>query len=64
MSRSLSFRKVYGAATVIAVITFGGLLFALFGDGIWDELSWLALAVPLAVLIWKITGKKNHAHVE
>lgn len=60
MSRSYSFRKVYGAATAIAVITLAGLLFALFGDGMWDELSWCALAVPLAVLSWKVTGRSQH----
>jgi hypothetical protein len=56
MSQPYSFRKVYGAATVIAAITFCGLFFALFGDGIWDELSWIALTLPLALLIWKITA--------
>ena len=59
MSSSVSFRKVYGAATVLAVLTLGGLLSALFGDGIWDEISWFALAVPLAVLLWKILGKNQ-----
>ena len=52
MSHPFPFRKVYGPAIVIAGITLGGLLSALFGDGVWDELSWCALAVPLAVLAW------------
>ena len=51
MSRSFSFRKVYGSAVVIAAITLFGLLSALFGDGVWDELSWVALAIPLAVIV-------------
>ncbi len=51
MSYSFPFRKVYGPAVVIAVITLCGLLSALFGDGIWDALSWVALIVPLAVIV-------------
>ena len=53
MSQSNSFRKVYGAACVLAVVTASGLLSALLGDGVWDSLSWIALAVPLAVIAWK-----------
>ncbi len=53
MSYPFLFRKVYGAAVVIAVITLYGLLSALLGDGMWDELSWVALSIPLAVIVWK-----------
>ncbi len=34
MSQPFPFRKVYGAAIVIAGTTFYGLLSALFGDGV------------------------------
>lgn len=64
MSQTYSYRKVYGAATVIAAITIAGLLFALFGDGLWDEVSWCLLAVPLAVLLWKLTTKQQHNRAE
>jgi membrane protein implicated in regulation of membrane protease activity len=30
-----------------------GLASALFGNDRWDALSWVALAIPLAVLGWK-----------
>lgn len=63
MSHSYSFRKVYGAATIINVITCAGLLFALFGDGLWDGVSWIALLVPLTVLVWKIPGKASNPSV-
>ncbi len=53
MSQPFPFRKVYGAAIVLAVITLYGLISALFGDGVWDELSWVALAIPLLVIVWK-----------
>ncbi len=51
MSHSFSLGKVYGAAGVIAVITLYGVLSALLGDGVWDELSWIALAIPIAVIV-------------
>ncbi len=53
MSHAFAFRKVYGPALVIAVITLYGLLSALLGDGVWDELSWVALAIPLTIIAWK-----------
>lgn len=53
MSHTFPFRKVYGPAIAISVITIYGLLSALLGDGIWDELSWVALVIPLAVIVWK-----------
>jgi len=59
MNSSFSFRKVYGAAVVIAVITLYGLLSALFGDGIWDEVSWVALSIPLAIIVWKYSRAKR-----
>ncbi len=57
MSYPFPFRKVYGPAVAIAVITLYGLVSALLGDGLWDELSWISLALPLAVIVWKC-GKR------
>jgi len=37
----------------LGVLTVVGLASALFGDGGWDALSWVALAIPLGVLGWK-----------
>jgi hypothetical protein len=54
MSATYSFRKVYGSAAALAAITLIGLIFGLFGKGIWDAVSWIALAVPLSVMTWKI----------
>lgn len=53
MSQSVSFRKVYGTASLIAVLMLFGLLSALLGDGLWDAFSWLTLVIPLAVIVWK-----------
>jgi membrane protein implicated in regulation of membrane protease activity len=59
MKSSFPFRKVYGPAIIIAAITIYGLLSALFGDGIWDEVSWVALSIPLAVIVWKYSRAKR-----
>ncbi len=59
MSQSHSFRKVYGPALILAAVTICGLLSALLGDGIWDELSWTVLALPLAVIVWKCVLSKS-----
>jgi hypothetical protein len=53
MSHPFPFRKVYGPGTILAAVTFCGLLSALLGDGIWDAVSWCALTIPLAVIVWK-----------
>jgi len=59
MNSSFPFRKVYGAAIIIAVITIYGLLSALFGDGLWDEVSWVALSIPLAIIVWNYSRAKR-----
>jgi hypothetical protein len=42
---------------LLGVLTAIGLASALFGDGSWDALSWIVLAIPLAVLGWKVAAK-------
>jgi len=34
---------------LLAALSATGLLAALLGDGLWDALSWAALAVPVAI---------------
>jgi hypothetical protein len=45
-----TFGQIFGAPTVIAAILTFGLISALLGDGIWDQASWIAVAVPVAVM--------------
>ena len=42
--------RIFFMPTIIAVISVVGLLTALLGDGIWDVISWLTLALAPAVL--------------
>jgi len=41
--------QIFRAPLAVAAITAFGLLSALLGDGVWDALSWIALAVPVVV---------------
>lgn len=59
MSHPFPFRKVYGPEAILATVTFCGLLSALLGDGIWDTVSWCALTIPLAVIVWKYVQSKR-----
>jgi hypothetical protein len=42
---------------LLGALTAIGLASALIGDGGWDTLSWAVMAVPLAVLGWKMAAK-------
>lgn len=44
--------RVFGVPAVLAIASAIGLLSALFGDGFWDWLSWVALGAPVAVIAW------------
>jgi hypothetical protein len=44
-----SVQAIYKWPLVLGLITVAGLLFALLGDGLWDKLSWILLAIPLFV---------------
>jgi hypothetical protein len=49
---SLSPRQIWGAPITLGVVSAVGLVAALLADGLWDVLSWIALAVPVAVSVW------------
>ncbi len=56
MKRSKSIRRsnflhVFGVPALLAILSAFGLVTALLGDGVWDVLSWIALAVPVAVIV-------------
>ena len=51
------FKKVWGAPIVLGVLSLAGLIAALVGDGLLDALSYLSLAVPLAVMVWYIVQR-------
>jgi hypothetical protein len=46
-----SFRRLWGMPLLMAVLIIFGLLAALLGTGVWHVLSWIALSVPVVVII-------------
>lgn len=44
--------RIFAAPLVIGVASAVGLVAALTGDGVADWVSWIALTVPLAAVIW------------
>lgn len=47
--RHRTLRQIFAWPALIAVLSTVGLLSALLGDGIWDVVSWIVLAVPVAL---------------
>lgn len=52
-------RQIWGMPIVIGMLSAVGLFSALVGDGVWDSVSWLALATPVAVTLWHV-GRSLH----
>lgn len=52
-------RTVYRIPLVLSIITIVGLLSALLGDGIWDALSWVLLAIPMFLLSFFLVRSKK-----
>ncbi len=48
-ARHQTVRQIFAWPVVVAVLSVVGLLSALLGDGIWDGVSWVVLAVPVAL---------------
>jgi hypothetical protein len=48
-ARHHTVRQIFAWPAVIAVLSTAGLLSALLGDGLWDGVSWIVLAVPVAL---------------
>lgn len=52
-----SITQIFLAPVVISAVIAFGLISALLGDGIWDQASWLALAVPLVVIAFYVSRR-------
>ena len=46
MNARLGTARIWAPPTAFGIMTAGGLLSALVADGVWDVLSWAALAAP------------------
>lgn len=48
------FRKTWLIPFLLALVTLFGLLAALLGTGIWTIIAWIAMLIPVAIMIWKV----------
>jgi len=48
------FWATYLLPAVLGVVSGGGLIFALVGDGLWDIASWGSVGLPLVVGAWHL----------
>ncbi|QJB30923.1 hypothetical protein HF324_05915 [Chitinophaga oryzae] len=46
-----SFSRLWSRPILLAVLSLAGLIAALVGDGIWDIFSWIALGIPVALMV-------------
>ncbi|WP_166106878.1 hypothetical protein [Duganella aceris] len=53
------FLRMWGAPTLLAILTIIGLLSALIGDGVWDALSAVTLGVPVLCCLWYGLRRKS-----
>ena len=52
-------RRPLAIPFAIAAVSAVGLLAALLGDGLLNLVSWLALALPLAIIVWAWMAKRQ-----
>ncbi len=50
--RRQSLRRIFAVPLLLALLSAVGLVSALVGDGAWDVLSWLTLAMPIAIGVY------------
>jgi hypothetical protein len=55
---SRSIARIFRWPAIIALIAAFGLISALLGDGIWDAASWVALALPVAVVAFFLVKRQ------
>lgn len=56
--RSLSLGAIFAWPLAVFLLGLVGLVSALTGDGWRDGLSWLALAAPVAAVIWAMRARR------
>jgi hypothetical protein len=59
MKRRGTLRAIFVIPTAIAAVSVIGLVSALTGDGLRDALSWAALAVPVAAVVWAMRVRRG-----
>jgi hypothetical protein len=60
---SAAWMRIWRAPVVFALLTAVGLVSALLGDGVWDDLSTLTLGVPVAACAWYGLRRKTRQRI-
>jgi hypothetical protein len=47
-----SLATIFAGPLLLAILSAGGLASALFGNGLWDAVSWFALGAPIAATVF------------
>ncbi len=58
-TRSRSVAAIFGVPLAIFVTGLAGLIVALTGDGWRDAAAWVALALPLAAVVWAMRTRRG-----
>ena len=58
-NRNFALRVIFAWPLAIFLLGIVGLVSALTGDGWRDGLSWLALAAPVAALVWAMRARQS-----
>ncbi|TWI46614.1 hypothetical protein IP92_02973 [Pseudoduganella flava] len=56
---SPAFLRLWGVPILLGILTTIGLLAALLGDGVWDAVSGVTLAIPVLLAIWHSLRKQG-----
>lgn len=59
MKRRQSLSAIFALPLVLAVLSLIGLINALAGDGFSDAVSWIALLIPVAAVIWAMKVRRS-----
>ncbi len=51
--------RIFAAPSAIALVSLVGLVSALTGDGVRDQLSWVALAIPIIAVFWAMSARRT-----
>jgi hypothetical protein len=54
-----SFWQIFAAPVLIGVLSVVGLVAALVGDGWWDGVSWLTLAIPVLLYFFFVLRRRR-----
>jgi hypothetical protein len=57
--RQRTLAQIFYLPAIFAAVTIVGLLSALFGDGAWDALSWVALACPIVATVYFVLRSRR-----